>query len=85
MTIRVFYNRTRPSAPWCIQYDGRLDREAHFESRQRAEVVARSQGWRPPLPESLADSLAELAGLDPDEIATALLDRFNITEKDTTT
>ncbi len=86
MTITVFYDSDRPSAPWCVHYHvAETTGELHFESRDRAEKYATTKGWRPSIKEQIAKVLDEEGADYPDELAAALLDRFNITERDTTT
>lgn len=43
--VQVFYDRTRHL--WCVEFDGRLDRQAHFPTEGMARTYAVSVGWTP--------------------------------------
>lgn len=80
MTVELFYDQTRPSAPWCVQYDGR---QSHFFSRSLAEKLAREHGWVEPIAERLAAWLDAIKVDSPERVARLILERFDITDKDT--
>lgn len=50
MSAELVYDETRPDEPWCVRFDGRLDREAHFITRNAAMRAATNAGWSPPAP-----------------------------------
>lgn len=80
MSARLFYDRTRPTAPWCVLLDDPAIRPAYFQVRWRAAEVARSWGWNPPVREQLIDLFDEW-GVDDDSLADEILKRFDVTEK----
>ena len=73
----VFYDATRSA--WCIEYDNRPDRQAHFHSEQKALDVAQAQGFRPAVSDTAVSERLPVG--DSNSPADPASDPSNVTEQ----